>query len=631
MDEDASKHWGGSSWPSILDAATSISSTIFHAEPLLRMPTAIGRVTISSTLTPKVCYIHVKKAAGDHAVDILILDEAGTVLVDIQNLRFAGIEGDSAAKKSEKSLVYKLAWPPVMLAEKPLCLRNVLFIAQESSLLQNYRSQLSSIGIGCSTVAKPEEIDHIQEDSVIIYVADGAQKVEDVYVVSAKPCEKLLTLVKTLRATSAKNKLFCITHNALKGIDYQSLSQAPLLGLARIIQSEESELFCGLIDVEDNTFPSQAIKYAQGVDIIKIEDSVARNARLRPFTVEETIDSHETFYVQPQGTYLITGGLGALGLEVAAFLAEKGAKSLVLVSRRSLPSRQLWTSQMSLEIQRILSLEAMGVSVFTVSVDITASNASSRLQSALNHLSLPPVLGIVHAAGTLANQTVMETTTEAFNSVIEPKIVGAMALHEMFPRKTLDFMVLFSSCGQLLGLPGQASYASGNAFLDVLATHRRALGDNTVRILWTRWRGLGMAASTRYIDAELHARGVMDVTRDDAFLAWEQIFKHDTDHAVILRALPLQPDGHVPHPILNELHIHRQSGVSTSPTTQEDVQAKPMDTAELQVSHTQQITKCVCTDTLPSGRRRRSPRGTFGAGHGFGHDGRTAHAAPARH
>lgn len=144
---------------------------------------------------------------------------------------------------------------------------------------------------------------------------------------------------------------------------------------------------------------------------------------------------------------MITGGLGALGLEVAAFLAEKGAKRIVLVSRRNLPPRCLWDSQESLEIQRILSLEAMGVSVFTVSADITAATAASQLRSALGGLSLPPALGVVHAAGMLANQTVMETTTGAFNSVIAPKIFGAMALHETFPSKTLDFMVLFSSCG----------------------------------------------------------------------------------------------------------------------------------------------------------------------------------------
>ncbi|MCJ1466161.1 hypothetical protein MMC07_004780 [Pseudocyphellaria aurata] len=591
---DPSTHWGSDSWASILDAATSISSTIFHADPLLRMPTAIDRVTVSTTPTPKICYIHVKKAVGEHATDIHILNEAGIVLGNIQNLRFAGIEGDPAAKKSANGLVHRIAWPPVQLAENPLPLRRILFVAKESPLVQGYQCQLLSIGIDSSIVAEPEEVGHVQEGSILILVAEHAQKAEDVYAISAKSCEKVLTLVKIITKSITQNKVFCITQNACKGYDYHSLSQAPLLGLARIIQSEEPEVFGGLIDVEDNAFPLQAIKYAQGVDIIRVEDSVARNARLRPFVTETTnTNGHKAFYVQPQGTYVITGGLGALGLEVAAFLAEKGAKRLVFVSRRKLPPRCLWNSQKSLEIERILSLEAMGVSVFTVSVDVTAPSASSQLRSALDGLSLPPVLGVVHAAGTLANETVLQTTTGRFNSVIAPKIIGAMALHETFPPKTLDFLVLFSSCGQLLGFPGQASYASGNAFLDVLATHRRALGDNTVSMLWTSWRGLGMAASTRYIDAELKARGVMDVTRDDAFLAWEQIFEYDADQAVILRMLPLQADSSLPHPILSDLHIRQQSAAARLLGVKGEAQAESMSEAEMQVFLTQRITKCV--------------------------------------
>lgn len=240
---DPSKHWDGNSWASILDAATSISSTIFHADPLLRMPTAIDRVTISTKLTPKFCYIHVKKTLGEHAVDIVILDEAGTVLVDIRNLRFAGIEGDSAAKKSDKGLVHRIAWPPVHLAENPLPLRDVLFIAKDSPLLRSYRSQISWIGVACSIVSEPEEIDHVQEGSVIILSADGAQKAEDVYAISAKLCEKLLMLVKIFTKSLAQRKIFCITQNALSGVDHQSFSKAPLLGLARIFQSGESALF----------------------------------------------------------------------------------------------------------------------------------------------------------------------------------------------------------------------------------------------------------------------------------------------------------------------------------------------------------------------------------------------------
>ena len=604
-DARSSRHWDSTSWASILDAATSISSTIFYKEPLLRMPSAIGGVTaLPDTRTPKICYIYTKNVSDkDHTADILILNEKGDVLIGIDSLRFAGIEGDPAAKEPDKDLVYKIAWPPAQLTEHPLRFQKVLFISEESLLLQSYRAALSSVGIHSDSVAEPEDIGSIQDDSIIIFLPEIATTVGDVYNVSTRSCERLVNTVKKLTASSLRTKIFCITQNSTQAGSSEVLSQAPLVGLARVIHAEEAEIFGGLIDVEDGSFPMQAIKYVRGVDVVRIDDGVARSARLRPFVVEaaNTVVSPKSFHLQPHGTYLITGGLGALGLEVATFLADKGAKRLVLVSRRGVPPRREWASQkQNSTVQHILSLEAMGVSVTTISLDITSPSASSELLSALENLGLPPVLGVVHAAGTIANQLVMETTTEAFKSVTAPKILGAISLHEAFPPKTLDFMVLFSSCGQILGFPGQASYASGNSFLDALASQRRALGDNTISILWTSWRGLGMAASTRYIDTELHARGITDVTSHDAFLAWETILRSETDHAVVLRTLTLQVDDMLPHPILTD--IVRWHGTKVTPLTEveQTSQQEPTGGLDLHEFLIRRITRCVAsTLSLP--------------------------------
>lgn len=403
-----------------------------------------------------------------------------------------------------------------------------------------------------------------------------------------------MKIIKVLCKVLPQRKAFCITQGVSKGSDAHSLSQAALLGLARIIRSEKSEVFGGLIDVEDDQFPMLAVKYVQDVDVIRIEDTVARNARLRAFNAD-TARSQIPFCLQPHGTYLITGGLGALGLEVASYLAEKGARRIVLVSRRTLPPRRQWeTLKNRFEIQRILALEAMGLSVHLASVDMAVSDASTRLLTALDNLSLPNVLGVVHAAGTLANQRITETTPEAFNSVIAPKIVGALALHKAFPPKTLDFMALFSSSGQLLGFPGSASYASGNAFLDALATHRRNQGDNTVSMLWINWRGLGMAANAKYLDAELHARGITDLSRDDAFTAWEQIFKRDTDHAVVLRPPRVEGDDSSPHPILDDILVRNRTSAVGLPVEQM-TQAEPTSGPELQAFLAEKVTQCVAS------------------------------------
>ena len=263
-----------------------------------------------------------------------------------------------------------------------------------------------------TTVVEPESVFSADEDTILMFLARGAKEAENVYANTAKESERLLRAVKALVKSGLKTKLFCITHKVAKAADCDALSQAALFGLARIIQSEEPEVFGGLIDVEDSLFPMQAIKWVQGVDVIRIQDCIARNARLQPLggEIAKVKTGDRAFRPHPQGTYIITGGLGALGLEAASSLAEKWAKRLVLLSRRSLPPRRLWGSYMRyLEIQRILSLEAMGVSIYALSIDITSASASCQLQSALDGLSLTPVLGVVHAAGTLFDQMVTES------------------------------------------------------------------------------------------------------------------------------------------------------------------------------------------------------------------------------
>lgn len=350
---DPSKHWAGTSWASILDAATSVSSTIFHGQPLLRMPTAIGSVTIRPiALTPKIGYVYVKKVGGDVdgdcAADILVLTEEGTVLVQVLNLRFTGIEGNTTARTLDNGLVHTISWPLVQLAKEPLRFQKVLFLAHESSLLEGYRAYLKSVNMENMTIIEAEGVSRTDDTTVVVFIAHGAHKAEQVYKHSADDSERLLGAVKALVKSGFKNQIFCITQMAFHALDSSALSQSALLGLARIIKSEEPEVFGGLIDVEDGVFPMQAIKWVQGVDVIRIQDCVARNARLQPLTQKITNAKLDrtTFHLRPQGTYIITGGLGALGLEVATWLAEKGAKRLILLSRRSLPPRRLWESHM---------------------------------------------------------------------------------------------------------------------------------------------------------------------------------------------------------------------------------------------------------------------------------------------
>ena len=187
--------------------------------------------------------------------------------------------------------------------------------------------------------------------------------------------------------------------------------------------------------------------------------------------------------LEPSATYLITGGLGGLGLAVARGLVERGARRLLLVSRRA-PSA---------EAERQLDeIRQLGATVLTAQADVADASRMAALLAAIpgEH----PLKGVIHAAGLLADGPLVNQSPEQFARVMAPKIDGAWHLHQLTLTLPLDFFVLFSSASSLLGLAGQANYAAANAYLDSLAHHRQALGLPALAINWGVWAEVGSAA-----------------------------------------------------------------------------------------------------------------------------------------
>ena len=571
--------WHAHSWAPMFDAATSIGSTLFFNEPRLRMPAQINKVTVHvNTAPPQIGYIHVREATQTElAVDLDVISESGQVLASMENMRFAEIEGTIGASGSVESLVHQIAWTPIPLAEQPLALGHVMLISEDKVAVERCKKALRHQTT--SIVSYPSVQDLRQDDvpateegktAILIYIPTHVDSFEDVPAAARRFCTELVDTVKYAAEQSYRIKAFAITSSVSKGQSPTALAQAPLHGLGRIIASEQSVTWGALIDNEDDewTFPVQAIKYAQGADVIRLDDGIARTARLRRLPREKMHPpGHQLNTLpRPEGTYLITGGLGALGLEVANFLVENGARRLVLVARRHLPPRNQWktaTGPVAEAGKAIERLESLGATVHILSVDLTAEGSKQKLEASLEGLSLPPVLGVVHAAGVLEDQLILNSTADSFDRVLAPKVAGGLALHQLFPVGTLDFFILFSSCGQLFGFPGQGSYASGNAFLDTLASHRRDQGDNCVAVQWTSWRGMGMAASTDFINAELESKGITDITRDEAFRAWTHLSKYDLDHGVVLRSRALDDDETLPAPILADIAVRRRAEPGT--------------------------------------------------------------------
>jgi acyl transferase domain-containing protein/acyl carrier protein len=232
-------------------------------------------------------------------------------------------------------------------------------------------------------------------------------------------------------------------------------------------------------------------------------------------TVREQDVAVETSFIRPDATYLITGGLGGLGLEAANWLAQQGARHLVLVGRRS-PSDAA---------QAIIGdLEALGVQVLAAQLDIADEAAVHDLIAAVQN-SLYPLRGIIHAAGVLEDSTIAQMDAARFHAALLPKLDGAWNLHTGTRDLPLDFFVMYSSVAALLGTAGQSNYAAGNAFMDALAAYRQALGLPALSIAWGPWSQVGLAAAQTNRGGRLAERGLGSLSPDQGMRALERTLR----------------------------------------------------------------------------------------------------------
>jgi acyl transferase domain-containing protein/NADPH:quinone reductase-like Zn-dependent oxidoreductase/acyl carrier protein len=184
------------------------------------------------------------------------------------------------------------------------------------------------------------------------------------------------------------------------------------------------------------------------------------------------------------GTVLITGGLGALGSQLAKWLAEQGARNIVLAGRSASDIEGNST---------VAELRKQGVDVGVEPVDVTASD---QLQKLLDRMraTRPPLRAVFHAAGVLHDSVLGKESWSSYCDTTAPKILGAWNLDRLTQQDPIRLMVFFSSAASVLGSPGQGSYAAGNAFLDALAHHRSSRGLATLSMDWGAWASSGMAA-----------------------------------------------------------------------------------------------------------------------------------------
>jgi acyl transferase domain-containing protein/acyl carrier protein len=629
--------------PAVLDGCLQVmgASVATEAKRIgkqgIYIPTRIGQLRIVSRPGAHLwCRARVlDDAAGGIVGELRLLDEAGQVLLELLDVHFTSL--GEGLKENLDDWLYELKWQPKEHAAENLpasspgtwlifadstgvgeSLRQILQVHGEESILVSHgeafeRTDATHV---CIRPDQAEDIRRLLEGATnsdqpacrgIVHLwsldTSFASDATSASIEAAQTlgCINALQVAQAMPVAQWRQppRLWLVTRGAQDAGDDSlpvEVAQAPVWGLGRVIAQEHPAFWGGLVDLHPKSCPAHSaahqlweeISAPDGENQLAFRNGqrlVARLARRRESSVRETPLRWRT-----DGSYLITGGLGDLGLKVARWMVSQGARRLILLGRTQLPPRSSWSSleagsHLARQVAAIRELEESGASVHLVSADVADEKQMSAFVDQFRAEGWPPIRGVVHAAGVLQDGLLLQLDAAAMTKVLRPKMAGGWLLHRLLGEAPLDFFVVFSSAGSLIGQPGQGNYAAANSFLDALAHHRRAQGLPALSINWGAWADLGFAETEggRSLTRRLALLGIRSMPPMRALEVMERLLREDATQVV---ALPVNwskyhefyPSGTEP-PLLSQLVNEEAAAGQTQATHSGEKRSAILDAA----------------------------------------------------
>lgn len=512
--------------PALLDSCFQVLvATCFFKTPeqeSIYLPLSIDELTIYKPLgnNIQVSAQLGSKPGNDRIVaDLQLYNAQGELLAAIK-----GLQGKRASQNALRNVIrtvsqmdtihYGSQWIKSDSLQKEPVIENELWVilAGHLELAQQFRQQQGQVGIHSIQVVWADSFvcytdfeyginprsekdfsqlfETLPRIGKVIYLAENEEQ-EAVPELALSQTILLMTLYKSLQ-TSQQDSTSCylVTHGALPAESGTiNLTQSALSGFYKSGFFELTSIKSHHIDLDPKAgtvenFLSLYRELRCSDDELQV---AYRHQQRFVNRLARQERSASNYSVSASGSYLITGGLGGIGLKLAEQLVTLGAKHLVLTSR-SLPNDET--------VSRINQMENQGVRIEIVQSDVGDLNQVQTLMARFGR-EWPPLRGIVHAAGVLNDGTLLNQSATSIKTVFLPKVYGAWNLHlcSLQGNISLDFFILFSSIASVLGSPGQSNYAAANSFLDALAHYRSDRGLVATSINWGTWDTAGMAVA----------------------------------------------------------------------------------------------------------------------------------------
>jgi len=494
--------------PGLLDSGLQALAVLASLEqgadgaPLL--PAVIGRVRVRGSLKDRAACRAVLQPGGDAATwtgQVELYDAGGELAVEVQGLVLRP-SGDALSSRGwARERAYSVEWEPA--ASSPA--RSApsgpwLWIAGDEAAARAVAAELASQGrSGDAVVAwprggAPRPISFAASDAPdpsagwealldragaerAVWLAPELQP-EDV----AAGCERGLALCQAA-VRSRASRLLLATYGAWDPAAPDP-SQASLWGMLRTFAREHPDRWGGLLDLPAGSRQDARSAVSFALQAADAERAVRGGALHQPRLARPALPSSDAPALRPEASYLVTGGLGGVGMALAQWLVDRGAAHLLLMGR-SAPSAEAESA--------MAELERRGARVHVIQGDISRAEDVAAALARPAALGWPELKGVFHLAAALADGVTQSLDAARLGVALAPKATGAWHLHRATASLRLDLFVLFSSIASF-GTPGQAGYAAANAFLDSLAARRRAEGLPALSLGLGAVAGVGAAA-----------------------------------------------------------------------------------------------------------------------------------------